>query len=73
MSALTHLSLAHCPPHLPVPAPLSNADRLRAFRAVAEPDLANGHPWPFLRGIRDAAPDWGYFHEHSYDQLSQGF
>jgi hypothetical protein len=73
MNGLAFLSIAYCPPGMPVPPPPSNADRLRAFRAMSEPDLANGHPWPFLRGIRDGAPEYAYFHEHSYDQLSQGF
>jgi hypothetical protein len=73
VSALTFLSLAHCPPREPVPAPLSNADRVRMFRAVVEPALANAHPWPFLRGIRDAAPDYSYFTSHDYADLAGGF
>jgi hypothetical protein len=48
MSALTFLSLTHVPPRMPVPAPLSNADRLRVFRAVAEPVIGNGWRWTHL-------------------------
>lgn len=48
MSALTFLSLTHVPPRASVPAPLSNADRLRVFRAVAEPVLGNAYRWQHL-------------------------
>lgn len=69
---LTHLSLVHVPPRTSVPAPLSNADRLREFRAAAEPVIGNGWRWGHLPR-RESAPDYSYFTSHSYADLAGGF
>lgn len=53
MSDLIHLSLRRCGNYRhTVPPPPSNEDRVRAYRAVAPVELANNHPWNFVR--RDA-------------------
>ena len=50
---LTHLSLTRVRPAEPVPAPLSNQDRLRAFRhaliEMTEPAIGNVRLWMLLR------------------------
>ena len=49
MSALLHLSFVRlgCTGK-PPPTP-TNEERVRAFRAAYVPQLANGHPWPWIK------------------------
>jgi hypothetical protein len=44
---LSTLSLVHVPQGHRVPSPPSNEDRLRAFRAMQQPEIGNSHPWAF--------------------------
>lgn len=41
MTTLAHLSITHCPPRASVPAPMSNADRLRMLRAALPAVVGN--------------------------------
>lgn len=42
---LTRLSLIHCPPRAPVPAPPTNEERLHAYRSQLPAVSANSYPW----------------------------
>ncbi|MBN8260970.1 MAG: hypothetical protein J0L59_01440 [Xanthomonadales bacterium] len=44
--SLAFLSIAHCPPHTPVPSPLDNTERYHEFRKRWRAPIGNGRAWP---------------------------